>query len=159
MDAKAKKKKEMEYGEHIKLQTNILWCHDLVSRDWTINGYKKLCAIKNVSAFWRLFNNFKKIGWKRYHFYFMREGSLPLWEENINGGIFIICGADLELWEEVGLYYVSGALGECINGISINLKGEELFVKIWCTNTTPQINPAFLEKIKKNKTYFSLNKK
>ncbi len=147
-----------DYGEHLKLQTNVLWCHDLVSRDWTIGGYKKLCEIKNVSAFWRLFNNFKKIGWKRYHFYFMLESTLPLWEANLNGGIFIVCNADLELWEKAGLFYVSGALGEGINGISINLKEEELLVKIWCENADPQINPAFMELIKGKKTYFSLNK-
>ena len=149
----------MEYGENIKLLNNILWCHDLVSRDWTIKGYKKLCEINNVSSFWRLFNNFKKIGWKRYHFYFMREGSLPLWEENINGGIFIICDVDLQLWEETGLYYVSGVLGENINGISINLKDDKLLIKIWCINNTPQINPEFLEKIKGKQIYFSINKK
>jgi hypothetical protein len=149
----------MEYGEHIKLKKNVLWCHDLVSNNWTINGYKKLCSIENVSSFWRLFNNFKKIGWKRYHFYFMLENTLPLWEENLNGGIFIVRNASLELWEEVGLYYVSENLGPNINGISINLKGEELLVKIWCTNTTPEINPEFLEKIKGKQTFFSLNKK
>lgn len=151
----------MEYGEHIKLNNYTLWCHDLISKDWSINGYKKLCEINNVSSFWRLFNNFKKIGWKRYHFYFMKSEILPLWEDpaNIGGGIFIIKDCDLNLWEQLGLYLVAEELGNNINGISINLKEDRLLIKIWCATLDPQINPEFLEKVKDNDKFFSHNKK
>ncbi len=126
-----------EDGEHIKIPKYILWCHDLKSQDWSINGYKQLCSINNISEFWRLFNNFKKIGWKHFHFYFMKSGVKPRWEDNKEGGELSFCetlDSALYTWEKLGVYLIAEKLytePEKIKGLSINIKKDHALIKIW----------------------------
>ena len=56
-------------GKHIKLlDVYTLWTHDIYDKDWTIKGYKKRCTLETVSDFWKLFNNFNKLGMKYNHY-------------------------------------------------------------------------------------------
>jgi hypothetical protein len=58
-----------------------LWCHEIYEKDWSINGYRNLCTINNVSRFWRLFNNFHKLGMKFNQYFFMKNDITPIWED------------------------------------------------------------------------------
>lgn len=120
----------------------ILWCHDIASTDWSLQGYQKLCKITNVSEFWRLFNNFSKLGYKFNSFFFMREGIDPTWEHemNRNGGTCSLrtdIGESLMIFEELCSYMVCNSLTDCpsdITGISFSPKNNWAIIKIWNSN-------------------------
>lgn len=119
-----------------------LWIHDITSKDWSINGYKKLCAIKTVSHFWKLFNNLTKLGIKFNNLFLMRSGTDPTWEHvnNRNGGV---CSFKIELdrslpvFEDLCIHMVCGKLNHednDINGISISPRNTWALIKIWNKN-------------------------
>lgn len=128
-------------GSEIMLNDEYtLWGHLLDDRNWSISGYKKMCVIKTVSDFWRLYNNFKKIGWKFMHFYLMKSGVEPTWEHPLNrgGGICsfkVQTDKALEVWEELSVQMMCGQLSsnsDDINGLSISPKNQEwALIKIW----------------------------
>src|SRR3990172_9219000 len=127
-------------GKDIKLSSKyVLWTHDLFKNDWSINSYKKLCTIDNVSSFWKLFNNFNKLGFRHMHFFFMKEGIDPIWEHdmNRNGGICsfkIDIESSLDIWELLGTLIVCDNITDNpqdINGLSISPKNSWALVKIW----------------------------
>ena len=152
--------KKMDYGDDFILDERTLWCHDLVSKDWSIAGYQKLCSVKNISEFWRVFNNFAKIGWKRYHFFFMRKNILPLWEDPQNTGILLITvpiESALEIWELLGAYFVGEILAPGTNGISVNLKGQTVTLKIWCSGESCEVHPVVAKKIEDYPKFFMNN--
>lgn len=128
-------------GSDIKLNDEYtLWGHHLDDRNWSISGYKKMCTIKTVSDFWRLFNNFKKIGWKFMHFYLMKSNVEPTWEHPLNrgGGICsfkVQTEGALEIWESLNVKMIChqlSSISQDINGISISPKNQEwALIKIW----------------------------
>lgn len=131
---------KIDNGDSVKLPNNyVLWRHDINNKDWTINGYKILCRISNVSEFWKLFNNFDKLGLKFNNFFLMKDGIPPIWEHenNRNGGI---CSMKTEIenaiktFEELAVYLCSNNLNNDmsdINGISISPKNNWAILKIW----------------------------
>lgn len=133
-------KKVMEDGSKLKLNSEWdLWVHDIDSNDWTINDYKKIFTIKTVSDFWKLFNNITKLNHKYYHFFLMRNGILPIWEDvnNRNGGI---CSLKSDMNKGIDIFTVLGAhaVGETmlqdmndLNGISFSPKNNWVILKVW----------------------------
>ena len=120
----------------------VLWCHDIHSKDWSLNGYNKLCTITNVSEFWRLFNNLEKIGFKTNNFFIMKEGTDPTWEHanNRDGGI---CSfrTDIEhalkTYEDLCVRMMCSQLvdnADDINGVSLSPKNNWAIIKIWNKN-------------------------
>jgi hypothetical protein len=134
---------ELHQNDGSDIQLNgeyVLWSHQLGDNNWGISGYKKMCTIRTVSDFWRLFNNFRKIGWKFMNFYLMKSGVDPMWEHplNRNGGICSFkthTNNALEVWESLNVKMMCDKLAsnmEDINGISISPKNKEwALVKIW----------------------------
>jgi len=134
------KKQKSDSGECHKLPYSyVLWSHDANCSDWSINSYKKLCTINNVSQFWKLFNNFDKLGININNFFIMKEGILPMWEDenNKNGGICSFKADSsniLRLWEYIACMLVNNMLtvdNYDINGISLNSKNNWGLIKIW----------------------------
>ena len=127
-------------GMDIQLNSKYnVWIHDVNSKDWSINGYKTLCSIENVSEFWRFLNNINKIGLKFNNIFLMKDGIDPTWEhpDNRHGGV---CSFKIELenslpvYEDLCLHMISNKLNHDdsdINGISISPKNNWALIKIW----------------------------
>jgi hypothetical protein len=131
---------DIDCGEQYKLPYKyVLWSHDLYDKNWDIKSYKKLCTVETVSEFWRLFNNFNKLGFKYVHFFLMKEGIDPIWEhpKNRDGGV---CSFRIELdnalnvWNDLGVAMACNVLNDLpsdINGVSISPKNNWAIIKIW----------------------------
>lgn len=129
-----------EDGRHIKLRDRyVLWCHDIYNKNWNISSYKRLCIIENVADFWKLFNNFHKLGMRFNHYFLMKDYTEPTWEHvsNRGGGI---CSFKMDLddspavWSNLIIKMVCGMLCDQlddINGISISPKNNWGIIKIW----------------------------
>ena len=116
-----------------------LWIHDIYDRDWSINGYKNIYQIETVGQFWKIFNNFQKLGLKFTHFFLMKKNIEPTWEheQNRDGGV---CSLKIELdnaisvYEDLCIRMMCGTLNNepsDINGISISPKNTWAIIKIW----------------------------
>ena len=120
-----------------------LWYHHS-QNNWRIEGYKNIFIINNIKDYWDLHNNIYKIGGiNNQHFFLMRDGIDPIWEDenNKNGGCWSIklsSDKSYDLWEKLSLYIVGESLIKDtlnINGLSICLKNNTTSViKIWNNN-------------------------
>lgn len=128
-------------GRNIKLVYNyVLWANNPLANDWRAKD-TKVTIIKTAADFWKLMNNFNKMGPKFMRYYLMREGVDPRFEDTANraGGILSIkldTKKGLKVWEEIAVQMVLSNLlkpeiKDTINGIAINPKKDYLFVKIW----------------------------
>ena len=50
----------MENNNNFKNEWNLWYHHQ--KDNWSLDGYRKLYTIKNISDFWNLYNNWDKIG-------------------------------------------------------------------------------------------------
>lgn len=134
---------QQDIGDTIKLpSTYNLWCHDIYSKDWSLTGYTKLCAVSTVSEFWKVFNNLDKLGYKFNNLFFMKDDTDPTWEHvnNRNGGICSLkvdLGKSLNAYEELCSHMVCDVLSSImddINGISYSPKSTWAIIKIWNKN-------------------------
>lgn len=126
-------------GYDIKFNNNyILWCHNIYNKNWNHNSYKKLYQFNNVSGFWKLFNNFSKLGMIINHYYIMKDNSMPYWEHHTNRN-GCVCSFKLDfqdslkLWEELTISMLTNDLvdDKYINGLSFSPKNEWAIIKIW----------------------------
>lgn len=138
----------------------VLWVHSVQNTDWSINGYKKLCSIKTVSDFWKLFNNIGKLNFKNNNFFLMKKDITPIWEdENNRGGG--ICSLRVEMDQALKVYESLCVFLMCeklvdnvadINGISITPKNNWSIIKIWNRDKKNKIdrllNKSILDKYK-----------
>ena len=134
-----------------------LWYHH-EKDNWSISGYKKIFSIKNANDFWTLFNNWDKLGGICYkHFFIMKEGVTPIWEDSINkkGGCWsfkVNQQTAVTLWENIAMFLVTEKISDNnIVGISICLKkNNNIVIKIWNTdskkNSLSLINEEILKK-------------
>ena len=137
----------------------ILWYHH-ERNNWSINGYRKILELTNVQDFWKLFNNWDKIGGvNNKHYFLMRKDINPIWEDenNIKGGCWSFKISESEskdLWEDLSKYLVTENITtkpDDITGISICLKKNSFSViKIWNKNSSNNslslINEYILQK-------------
>lgn len=136
----------------------ILWSHAIADQNWDIESYKKLCIIENASDYWKLANNFSKLSYKTYHYFFMKDDTLPIWEHhnNRNGGV---CSFRVEtvksfsLWELLSSMMIYGNLTSVpddINGISFCSKNNWTIIKIWNKHSkndvSEQLNKLVIER-------------
>lgn len=145
--------------EIIFLNNWNLWYHH-IKDDWSINGYRNIYTIKTVEDFWKLYNNWDKIGGIIYkQFFLMKNNIQPIWEDesNKNGGCwsFKINENNVEeLWEELSILLVTEELlknKDDVVGLSLCLKKNNFcVVKIWnnnCKNNSIKLlNPKILNK-------------
>lgn len=130
--------------EIIQLDKWSLWYHH-EKDNWKISGYKKIYDVNNSTDFWKLHNNIDKIKGINYkHYFFMKDGITPIWEDeqNINGGCWsfkVNEDQTLNLWTDLAVYLVCDQLltsKEDVVGISSCLKkNNNSVVKIWNKNS------------------------
>lgn len=123
---------------------NVWYHHE--KDNWTISGYKNIYTIKTVGNFWKLYNNWVKVGGvTNKHFFIMKDDITPIWEDpkNINGGCWSFKVQEdqaEELWEDLSVYLVTNNLCNKINdevvGLSICLKKNgNTVIKVWNKNS------------------------
>ena len=102
-----------------------IWFHH-TKDDWSINGYRKIYTIETIEDFWKLYNNWNKLGGiNSKHFFIMKNDITPMWEDNENkkGGCWSFKIQEKEsskLWEELSLYLVSETISKIDDEFSIN---------------------------------------
>jgi translation initiation factor 4E len=121
-----------------------LWYHSKKD-NWTIDGYEKLYTINNVSDFWKLYNNWDKLGGiNNKHFFLMKNEVVPLWEDESNkyGGCWSFKISEYQsqdLWNDLSLYLVTDnllSIKDEVVGLSVCLKKSNFSViKIWNKNS------------------------
>lgn len=161
-------KNDISDGSNIKLTNSYtLWNHNIFNKDWNISGYNRICEFDNVSSFWRIYNNFLKLGLKFNHFFVMKNDIQPTWEhhDNRNGGV---CSFKLELtnfyqfWEEITLLMLCGKLSNVendINGISFSPKNNWAIIKIWNKDSKNDLTKTLNDDILKKYSKFSIRYK
>lgn len=133
-----------------------IWFHH-TKDDWSIDGYRKIYTIETISDFWKLYNNWDKLGGiNSKHFFIMKNDITPMWEdeENKNGGCWSFKIQEKEaskLWEELSLYLVSETISKIdddIQGLSICLKkNNHSIIKIWNKDTKNNNNKNINDEI------------
>tara|TARA_A100001015_G_scaffold316080_1_gene429470 strand:- start:908 stop:1561 length:654 start_codon:yes stop_codon:yes gene_type:complete len=121
-----------------------LWYHSKKD-NWTIEGYEKIYKIDSIASYWKLYNNWDKLGGiNNKHFFLMKKGVVPLWEDESNkyGGCWsfkISEHQSQELWNDLSKYLVLEKLvqiEEDVVGLSVCLKKSNFSViKIWNKNS------------------------
>lgn len=136
---------------------NIWYHHE--KDNWNLSGYRKIYQIETIQDFWKLYNNWNKIGGvNSKHLFIMQDGVTPIWEDenNINGGCWSYKVNDSksnEIWENLSMYLVTEnlcKLKDQILGLSICLKKKNnSVIKIWnkdsSKNSLSLINDKILE--------------
>ena len=121
---------------------NDKWCvwyhHEL--NEWSVKGYRKIYDITNMEEFWSFFNNLQCLGGiNKLHYFVMREGITPIYEDvkNCRGGIWSSI-VSLDSAESSYIELAQRLIGETlsdypsdINGLSINVKSGVSVIKIW----------------------------
>ena len=131
-------------SEH-KLNTNyILYFHDPLSFNWTLDSYVKIADIKTIEDYWKinyLLSEYMHMGM----FFLMKEGITPLWDESNNNYSFslkVLKNESLLYWNSINSYLLGGNFlndkykndeknNNTINGITISPKKNFCIIKIW----------------------------
>tara|TARA_A100001011_G_C14073095_1_gene741145 strand:- start:262 stop:744 length:483 start_codon:yes stop_codon:yes gene_type:complete len=126
-----------------KNQWNLWYHHE--KDNWTESGFRNIYKIEDISDFWKLYNNWKKLGGiSSKHFFLMKNDIKPIWEDesNKNGGCWSYKINDYivdKIWENLSLYLVTETLcnkSDEINGISVcHKKKNNSVIKIWNKNS------------------------
>jgi hypothetical protein len=133
-----------------------LWIHSTRDRNWNIDSYENIFSFETVDDILKITLNFQKLGIKHQHFFIMRNGIHPTWED-INNRQGCTCSFRteieyvghndsipmIELWE----YLIYSILGETlfddnsiINGLSLTPKNNWAIIKIWNKNNNDLTN-------------------
>jgi hypothetical protein len=125
-----------------------MWYHH-EKDNWKVSGYRQFYTIKTIEDFWRMFNNWDKVGGiTSKHFFLMRENITPIWEDpnNINGGCWSFKVQEDQannLFEELAVHMICDKLCpysfennlDEILGLSVCLKkNNNVVIKIWNKN-------------------------
>jgi hypothetical protein len=149
--------------------TYVLWCHEITCKDWSLEGYTKLCSITNVSEFWKLFNNLNKLGYRVNNFFLMKDDIDPTWEheKNRDGGICSLkaeINESLNIYEELCCYMICDILSnnpDDINGVSFCPKNNWGIIKIWngdkSNDLSVTLNQILLDKYKEYSIKYTEN--
>jgi hypothetical protein len=150
--------KEVDTGSSKRFDTVwVLWAHTIDNKDWSLSSYKKLYEIRNVSEFWKIFNNLEILGMYVINLFLMKQGVSPTWEdkENRHGGT---CSFKIEMLNsktcilDLAILLVTNKLTENgdVNGISISPKNTWAIIKIWNKDKkydlTKTLNKVILDK-------------
>lgn len=152
----------MDMMDDIKFEHKyVLWCHDINNKNWDLSSYNEMYVIDDVASFWRVFNNISKFDYHNRHFYLMKEGITPMWEDsnNKNGGVCsfrTLLSDSLELFENLSVHMICDLLSsdpKDITGVIFSPKNSWAIVKIWNRDSkkdlTKMINQEILDKYSK----------
>jgi hypothetical protein len=151
------------YGDDVKLSSTwTVWIHENSNCDWSIESYKSIFTIDSVGSMWRFLSIFDNLDKNVRHYYIMRDGITPIWEDNrnINGAICSIMIDNVTKNRSFkGDLGVDAFIAICIltmnesfvknnseiNGLSYAIKGRSPFIKIWIDNY--EKNKDFINKL------------
>uniref|UniRef100_A0A6C0BDA7 Uncharacterized protein n=1 Tax=viral metagenome TaxID=1070528 RepID=A0A6C0BDA7_9ZZZZ len=151
-------------GDDLRLhsQWNV-WIHDKQNTEWGIETYENILCVDNVGSMLRFCKSFRNLDKYARQYYVMRNGIMPIWEDNNNKG-GAICSI---LMEHMAVDLTLGDIGVqsfiiicilvmnesfvrnniCINGMSYSIKSGCVLIKFWIKNYKE--NYDFVEKIPK----------
>jgi hypothetical protein len=128
--------------------TWVLWYHHSPN-NWKLDGYKEIYSINTIQEYWNVFNNLNIIGGiTSLHFFLMRKGVTPLWEDpkNKSGGCWSIkVTKDMapNIWELLSILLITESVLSDpksyinVNGLSICIKNNSsAIIKIWISNNS-----------------------
>ena len=146
-------------GDTMKLQT--LWCvwiHENTNEKWDIGSYQSIYEINSIGCLWRFLHVFDNLDKTTRQYYVMRQGILPIWEDNNNknGGICSIMINNATKYTQTNIG-VETFVALCllilnetfilhngnINGICYSVKNRNVLIKLWVKNY--EINKNFKE--------------
>ena len=127
---------------HILPTKWILWFHNPLDNDWTLNSYTKIDEITSIESFWELYLRLNKSILQDGMLFLMKDGVEPLWETeaNRNGGCwsYKVNKSDVySSWLNLSITLCCQTLltetskFKYINGISISPKKLFCIIKIW----------------------------
>ena len=123
-----------------------LYIHCIKDRNWDNSSYKKIYSFNNLKELFSITNNLEYIGLQYYHFFIMKEGIFPTWEDlqNRDGGV---CSFRTDLYPtssssiyvvDLFKFLIYKTLGETvindmddINGLSVSPRNNWAIIKIW----------------------------
>jgi hypothetical protein len=83
-------------GSELKLNSLWkLWIHENDNEKWDIDSYNFNSNIDNIACLWRFLNSFNNLDKFNRQFYVMRDGIMPIWEDNNNKN-GVICSFRIE---------------------------------------------------------------
>jgi hypothetical protein len=148
-----------DLSNSLKYTWNLWYHHE--KDNWKVTGYRQFYTIKTIEDFWKMFNNWDRVGGiTNKHFFIMRDNITPIWEDanNINGGCWsfkIQEDQAYNLFEDLAVHMLCNKLCPTISdeilGLSICLKkNNNVVVKIWNqkskSNSLKLINENILNK-------------
>jgi hypothetical protein len=120
-----------------------LWYHDPNNHSYTLDSYIKLGCIDTIESFWHYYYQLKLTQLQNGMFFLMSEGTLPTWEDNLEGGSwsFKIEKKDIsQAWTKLSIHLLSDNFVEAaqdsplhnqVTGIFISPKKTFTIFKLW----------------------------
>lgn len=164
--------------EASKLQlrnTWVLWSHEIRNKRWTIDSYNCICEMTNVAEVCHFLNTFPKLDMKSHHYFLMKKGVQPTWEDprNRNGGV---CSLKTEIVPmsqkkdhnviNVWNYLVMRMTGETchsnsddLTGLSLSPKNNWAIIKIWNSSASNDLSRTLPDDIRKRFSALSIKYK
>jgi hypothetical protein len=135
-------------------QTWNVWGHFPQDSNWSAESYVPIYKLNTVESAIALMNTFPEESVKNNMFFMMKDGILPMWEDekNIHGGSFSFKIPDKDIyrvWKELTYTIVGETISlnqqfvSNVNGITISPKRCFSIVKIWMCNCDFQ-NPQLI---------------
>ena len=120
----------------------VLWFHNPVDSDWSVNSYMNVYTLESLENFWEVYNSIRKSNIENGMFFLMRENIKPMWEDakNKDGGCWsfkISKKSVFDSWLDVSINCINETLfkdiekSKSITGISISPKKMFCIIKIW----------------------------
>lgn len=150
-------------GEDLKLNSLWrVWIHENNNEKWDIESYNLIYTIENIAQLWRFMNTFDNMDRINRQFYIMRDGIMPIWEDNNNKN-GVICSircdnimknitTNTEFGVDVFCCFCIMVMNECftkknsdINGLCYSIKNRNILIKFWIKNY--EENKNFTDKL------------
>lgn len=72
-------------GNNMEISSTwTVWTHDNKNDDWSVASYDPIYKISNIGEMWRFLNVFGNLNNSDYQYFIMRNGIMPIWEDNNN---------------------------------------------------------------------------
>ena len=142
-----------------------VWIHENDNPNWDIGSYINIYTMDTIDKMWRFLNTFDALNKTQQQYYIMREGIMPIWEDNNNkhGGICSIMIDNVNKYEKFpkSMIGIDSFVAFCvlvmnesfvqnnldINGINYSVKNKNILIKLWVKDY--QKNIAFINNLPK----------
>lgn len=139
------------------MDTWILWYHDPMNSDYSLESYIKIAEIRDVATFWTIVEAISADAWASGMFFFMKQGFRPLWDapENDRGGAWSkkVDATDTNtVFLDCMVHCIAGKLltknNETVVGVTVSPKGNFHILKFWNTTTAVSDRRLFSPSLK-----------